>query len=88
LVLEKDLLLRWPLSEEKWDGIIDGKKKYDSLFQGPKEFSENDLDNFVELDDGVNKLRIESNLEFWQIYTPEDGKRIAIEPMSFHGNLY
>jgi hypothetical protein len=31
---------------------------------------------------------VESNLQFWQIYTPDDGKRIAIEPMSFHGNVY
>jgi hypothetical protein len=33
-------------------------------------------------------LTITSNLPFWQIYTPPDGKRIAVEPMSFTGNLY
>jgi hypothetical protein len=27
-------------------------------------------------------------MKYWQIYTPPDGKRIAVEPMTFIGNLY
>jgi hypothetical protein len=33
-------------------------------------------------------VKISSGLPYWQIYTPPDGKRIAVEPMSFTGNLY
>lgn len=80
--------MRWPKELKECNGKINGNEKYDSLFQGASEFSQDKLGNFVELDDGLNKVRIESNLEYWQIYTPPDGKRIAIEPMSFHGNIY
>jgi hypothetical protein len=27
-------------------------------------------------------------MKYWQVYTPPDGKRIAVEPMTFVGNLY
>ena len=27
-------------------------------------------------------------MKYWQIYTPPDGIRIAVEPMTFMGNLY
>lgn len=27
-------------------------------------------------------------MPYWQIYTPPDRKRIAVEPMSFTGNVY
>lgn len=27
-------------------------------------------------------------MKFWQVYTPPDGKRIAVEPMTFIGNIY
>jgi hypothetical protein len=27
-------------------------------------------------------------MPYWQIYTPPDGKRIAVEPMSFTANVY
>jgi hypothetical protein len=33
-------------------------------------------------------VKITSHLPYWQIYTPPDGKRIAVEPMSFTGNVY
>ena len=33
-------------------------------------------------------VKINSSLPYWQIYTPPCGKRIAVEPMTFVGNLY
>jgi hypothetical protein len=27
-------------------------------------------------------------MKYWQIYTPPDGHRIAVEPMTFIGNVY
>lgn len=33
-------------------------------------------------------MKISSALPYWQIYTPPCGKRIAVEPMSFTGNMY
>lgn len=33
-------------------------------------------------------VSIESDLPYWQIYTPASRKTIAIEPVSFCGNLY
>jgi galactose mutarotase-like enzyme len=59
---------------------LDSKSQYDSLFKGG---------SYVELISvsGVH-IRVDSNLPFWQIYTPPDSKRIAIEPMSYCGNVY
>jgi hypothetical protein len=53
---------------------------YDSLFEGG---------TYLQLTNptGFN-VRISSQLPYWQIYTPPEGKRIAVEPMSFVGNLY
>ena len=33
-------------------------------------------------------VQIQSKLKYWQIYTPGDRTRIAVEPMSFCGNMY
>jgi len=45
--------------------------------------------NYVELlsKTGV-KVRLESDLKYWQIYTPQERTAIAVEPVSFGGNLY
>lgn len=32
-------------------------------------------------------LILTSDLQYWQIYTPDE-KRIAVEPMSFTGNVF
>lgn len=60
--------------------VISSGEKYDSLFEGG---------TFVNLEskNGFN-VRIQSELPYWQIYTPPDGRRIAIEPMSFTANVY
>ena len=42
------------------------------------QFTEDKLLTWVKLSDGVNTVKIQSNLQYWQIYTPEDGMRIAI----------
>ncbi len=51
-------MVKWPRQLKEWNGKIDGGKKYDSLFQGSEAYDEEKLGNFVELDDGVIKLRI------------------------------
>lgn len=28
------------------------------------------------------------DMKYWQVYTPPDGVRIAVEPMTFFGNMY
>lgn len=35
------------------------------------------------------KVQIKSkDMRYWQVYTPADGNRIAVEPMTFFGNIY
>jgi hypothetical protein len=65
---------------QKTEVEIQSDKKYDDLFEGGSFFKLISLDNF--------NLKISSSLPYWQVYTPPDGKRIAIEPMSFTGNVY
>ena len=69
-----------PYPYEKQDIAVKSSEKYDSLFEGG---------TFLQIanKDGFN-VKINSELPFWQIYTPPDGKRIAVEPMTFTGNLY
>jgi len=54
--------------------------KYDDLFEGGTFLEIASTDHF--------HVKITSPLPYWQIYTPPDGKRIAVEPMSFTGNVY
>lgn len=65
---------------ERSDIVVNPAQKYDHLFEGG---------SFLQITskDGFN-VRINSKLPYWQIYTPPEGKRIAVEPMTFTGNLY
>ena len=65
---------------QKIDVEIQLDKKYDDLFEGGTFLEITSTDNF--------HLKIHSSLPYWQIYTPPYGKRIAVEPMSFTGNVY
>ena len=59
-------------------------ENYDSLFEreglGYLRIQSLELNKEVEISS--------SDMHFWQVYTPPDGKRIAVEPMTFCGNLY
>ncbi len=50
--------------------MVNPAEKYDHLFEGG---------SFLQITskDGFN-VRINSKLPYWQIYTPPDGKRIAV----------
>ena len=65
---------------QRKDLTVSPLETYDSLFEGG---------TYLQLTNptGFN-VRISSQLPYWQIYTPPEGKRIAVEPMSFVGNLY
>jgi hypothetical protein len=54
--------------------------KYNNLFKGGSYFEL--------ISKKKTHLRISTDLPYWQIYTPENKSRIAIEPASFCGNLY
>ena len=58
---------------------------YDSLF-----VVEDEEGGFLELIDEKREVNvsIKSKMKYWQVYTPGDRKRIAVEPMSFCGNMY
>lgn len=39
--------------------------------------------------DGGRGVEIRSrDMRYWQVYTPEGGRKIAVEPMTFMGNVY
>ena len=53
-------------------------QKYDNLFYPGTYFS---------IQGKTHTLTISSNMPYWQIYTPDE-YRIAVEPMSFCGNIF
>lgn len=57
--------------------------QYDHLFLKEGE-------GFVRLKakDGPSVEISSKEMHYWQVYTPGDGARIAVEPMTFCGNLY
>lgn len=59
--------------------IVPGSK-YDNLYRKGSFFS-------IQSDILKKSVTIKSNLPYWQIYTPDE-KRIAVEPMSFTGNVF
>ena len=65
---------------ERQEIKVNSQDQYDSLFEGGSYLQIGNKTGF--------NVRINSSLPYWQIYTPPDGKRIAVEPMSFTGNLY
>ena len=77
--LQPNLLPIYPFIVEP-ARIIPGEK-LDDLFRGGSYFS-------ISSDEIKKKLTIRSpELKYWQIYTPDE-QHIAIEPMSFSGNIF
>lgn len=70
-----------PVMKEK---VIVNTGSYDDLFVVEEG------NGYLQLKGEGHVVRIEnkSNMKYWQVYTPADRKRIAVEPMTFVGNLY